>query len=72
MTLTVDKKSIESFRVEIIDSIYKALRKETTRSASFTRKADYYRAKLAEAKIEGLHIALGAIIDASSINIKEE
>ena len=69
--MEISKKTVEQFRVEIVDFIYKSIRKETTRSASFTRKADYFRAKLAEAKIEGLHIALGAVIDASTIDVRE-
>ena len=70
--MEITKKTIEDFRVEIVDSIYSAIRKETTRSASFTRKANYFNAKLAEAKIEGLHIALGAVIDAATVEVKEE
>jgi len=66
------KKTIEQFRIEITDAIYSAIKKETNRSAEFTRTADYFRAKLAEAKIEGLHIALGAIIDAAAVEVKEE
>lgn len=72
MTLITGRKTVESFRVEIVDSIYKSIRRETTRSAAFTRKADYFRAKLAEAKIEGLHIALGAVIDAATVEVKEK
>ena len=69
---TVKVKTTEEFRVEIVDSIFKSIRRETTRSANFTRRADYLRAKLAEAKIEGLHIALGAVIDAATVEVKEE
>jgi hypothetical protein len=69
---TVKVKTVEEFRVEVTDAIYKAIKKEINKSAAFTRTADYLSAKLAEAKIEGLHIALGAIIDAATVEVKEE
>ncbi len=71
MTLITGRKTVEGFRVEITDAIFKAIRRETSRSASFTRKADYFRAKLAEAKIEGFHVALGIVIDAATTEVKE-
>ncbi len=65
----IKKKTIEEFRVEITDSIYKSIRKETTRSATFTRAGNYLEAKISEARIEGLHLALSSVIDAVSIII---
>ena len=41
MTLITGRKTVEGFRVEIVDSIYKAIRRETTRSASFTNLVSY-------------------------------
>lgn len=72
MDITTKKKTIEQFRQELVDAIYSAIREETIISADFTKEADYFRAKLAEAKIEGLHKALGIMLDASIVEVKEK
>ncbi len=65
-------KTVPEFRLGITDALYKAIRKETARSAAFTRTADYFRAKLSEAKIESFHITLGIVIDASTVKVEEK
>lgn len=68
---TVQEKSVEQFRQEIIDGIFRVIGRETDRSVSFVEKADYLNAKLTDAKIEGLHRVLGIMLDASTIVVKE-
>ena len=70
--IVVKEKPIEQFRQEMVDDIFKAVTKETTSAAIFTKNGDYYNAKLAEAKIEGLHKALSIILEASTIDVKEK
>ena len=67
----VQKKTVEQFRAEIVDSLLNSIKKETEKSVDFIKVADYLNAKVTEAKIEGLHTALGVIIDASTISVKE-
>ena len=69
--VTIKEKTTEQFRQEMIDDIFQAITKETDRSTSFVEKANYYGAKLAEAKIEGLHKALSIMLDASTVSVKE-
>ncbi len=69
--IAVQEKPIEQFRQEMIDGIFQAVTKETGRSTSFMKKADYYNAKRAEAKIEGLHQALSIILEVSTVVVKE-
>lgn len=66
----VEKKTIEQFRTELVDAIHITIKRETINSVSFIKKADYFRAKLAEAKIDGLNTALGIIIDAAAVKVK--
>jgi len=68
---TVKEKSAEQFRQEIVGDIFRMILEKTDRSISFVRKADYLNAKLTDAKIEGLHEVLDAILNASTINVKE-
>ena len=69
--IAVQEKTIEQFRQELVDDIFKRVAEETTNSATFTKNGNYYSAKLAEAKIEGLYKALNIIFEASTIDVKE-
>lgn len=69
--IIVQEKSAEQFRQEIIDNIFQAIARETSRSVSFVEKADYLNAKLTDAKIDGLHKVLSIMLDASIIDVKE-
>ena len=65
------KLQVNEFRANVSDELHKELRKETTRAARFVRQANYYEAKITEAKIEGLHVALGILIDEPAVVIEE-
>lgn len=70
--ITAQKKILEQFRVEIVDAIFSTIREETANSVVFMENADYLNAKLTETKIEGLHKALGIVLAASTVEVKEE
>lgn len=70
--IAVKEKPIEQFRQELVDDIFKRVSEETTNSATFIKNGNYYSAKLAEAKIEGLYKALNIIFEASTVVVKEE
>jgi len=67
----VQEKPVEQFRQEIIADIFRMIEEETRRAISFVEKADYVRSKFCECKIEGLHKALGIILEASTVDVKE-
>ena len=69
--IKTQEKTVEQFRTEVVDALYAAIKRETVRSVSFVEIADYVRAKFCENKIEGLNKALGIIVDASTILVKE-
>lgn len=69
--IAIQEKPIEQFRQEIVDSIFRAITKETDRSVFFVQKADYVRAKFCDYKIEGLHKAMNIMLEASTIGVKE-
>lgn len=71
-TLLTTRKTIEEFRVEVTDNLYKHIKREVRRSANFVRIANYYEAKLSEARLEGLHLGLSAVIDAVTVEVKEK
>lgn len=69
--MLVNPKPIEEFRNNIVDKVFAKLRQETSASLKFIKKSDYARAKMCESRIEAYHLALGIILDESSIIIKE-
>ena len=69
--IAVKEKPAEQFRQDIVDGIFRAITKETTSSTDFEQRGDLFNAKLSEARIEGLHKALGIVLEASTINVKE-
>ncbi len=70
--VVVQEKTIEQFRQELIDDLFRGVAKETASAVTFTKNGDYYSAHLAEAKIKGLHKALSIILEASTIVVKEK
>jgi len=69
--IAVKEKPIEQFRQDMIDDVFRAITKETTSSTDFEQRGDLFNAKLSEARIEGLHKALGVILEVSTIVVKE-
>ena len=69
--VVVQGKSIEQFRQDIVDDLFREITKETASSVTFVERGDYVRAKFCDYKIEGLHKALSIMLYASTIVVKE-